>query len=78
MTKKYNLQKKEVTLDFALGVIGDAQFALITNVNSRWSKGNFPKNLTETRASHRTSKSVHIDLRYRRGLRGLEVGMKTG
>ena len=42
MTKKYNLQKKEVTLDFALGVIGDAQFALITNVNSRWSKGNFP------------------------------------
>ena len=47
MTEKDSLRKKEVTHDFEPGVIGDAQVAFVGNVNSHWSIGDSPKNLTE-------------------------------
>ena len=51
-----------MTLDFDPSVVGDAKVASIGRVNSHWSKGDYPKNLIEVRASDRTFALVQVDV----------------
>ena len=76
MTEKDGMRKKEVIHDFDPSVVGDAKVAFIGRVNSHRSKEDYPANLTEARASDRASASVHLNVPYRTGFKGLELCMK--